>query len=236
MAFLAALDAAFDEGAGAGDIVGAVVPAVVTAAVHVAFWVTLFYGLGGLVQGSRPFNLDSLPEVPPTGQVRLSETVADLGIVALSIGALLWDRGARLTDEDGQGVSLLQPALWDGWMYVVIGLLLAGGGLAILAHRAGRWTGGLVGGVVLVNTALLVVVGWLAFDDRVVNPRFMEVLTERAGWDQVPAADPWVVVLLVGVVLVWDSVELVVRVRRGGARRHAATTRTVAATPVHGSR
>jgi hypothetical protein len=157
-----------------------------------------------------------LPDAPPVQRVSLSDTVFSVGLVVLSIGALFWDRAGQLTDGNGDGVPFLQPSLWNGWISAVIGLLVVGGGVAVLAHRAGRWTVGLAAANVGVNAALLAIVGWLAAEDRIVNPRFLDVLADQAGWDQVPEVKPWLIVVLVGVVLVWDSVDSIAM-----ARRHA---------------
>jgi hypothetical protein len=131
----------------------------------------------------------------------------------------------QLGDGEGEGVPFLQPSLWDGWIYGVIGLLVAGGVVAVLAHRADRWTAALVAANVGVNGALLALIAWLAADDRIVNPRFMEVLAAQAEWDRVPDVNPWLIVLLVGLVLVWDSVDTVVSARRSVSRAGDMTGR-----------
>jgi hypothetical protein len=213
LAFLAALGAVIDDGAAGGELVGVVLSTVVTITVHVGFWVTLFYAVRARVW-HEAWTLDSLPDAPQDGRVARSDTIFELAVVAVSIGAIFWDRTGHLSDGDGDGEPFLHPSLWDGWIFVVIGLLVAGGVVALLVRRAGRWTPRLVAANVGVNAVLLAVVGWLAFDDRVVNPRFLEVLADEAEWTAVPEANPWIVVLLVGAVLVWDSVETVVRFRR----------------------
>jgi hypothetical protein len=217
MAFLTSLGAVIDDEATGGDLVGVILSTVFTTAVHVGFWVTLFYAVRARVQ-HEPWSLESLPDVPQDGRVARSDTVFELILVLAAIGAILWDRTSPHSDGEGDGVPFLHPSLWDGWIFVVIGLLVAGGVVALLAYRAGRWTPPLVAANVGANAVLLAVVGWLAFDDRVVNPRFLEVLANRAEWPEVPEANPWIIVLLVGAVLVWDSAETVVRARRHAGR------------------
>ena len=228
LAFLAALSASLEEDAGPGGIAAAVVSAAVTAAVHVGFWVTLVYAVLGQLKRDAPWTLDSLPDAPPPRHLTLADTVLDLGVVILAIGALFWDRGGRLTDDDGQGVPLLDPSLWDGWMYGIIGLLIAGGVIAVLAHQAGRWTARSAAANVGVNAVLLAAVGWLAADDRFLNDRFLEVMADRADLGETPHVNPWLVVLLVGAVLVWDSVDSVVRARRQAGPTGEPTGRNAA--------
>jgi len=230
LAFLAAIGAIIEDDAGAGELVGVVLSSMFTIAVHVGFWVTLFYAVRARVQ-HEPWTLDSLPDAPQDQRVALSDTVFEVVMVVVSVGAILWDRTGRLHDGDGDGVPFLEPSLWDGWIHVVIGLLVAGGVVALLAHRAGRWTTRLAAADVGVNVALLAVIGWLAIDDRLVNPRFLEVLADRAGWQDVPEANPWLIILLVGAVLVWDSVETVTRTRRHGGRAGRVAGRPEAGAP-----
>jgi hypothetical protein len=212
--FLATLGSVIDDAAVGGELVGVVLSSAFMTAVHVGFWVTLFYAVRARVLPDEPWSLDSLPDTPPDQRVSLSDTIFELGVVLVTIGAIFWDRTGRLGDGEGDGAPFLHPSLWDGWIHVVIGLLVAGGVVALLVHRAGRWTPRLAAANVGLNVALLAVVGWLAFDDRLVNPRFLEVLADRAELTAVPEANPWLIVLLVGAVLVWDSVETLTRLRR----------------------
>lgn len=67
---------------------------------------------------------------------------------------------------------------------------------------------------------------WLSLDERLVNDRFVEVLADRAGWDSVPSVNPWIPIVAVGVVEVWDTVEAYL-----GARRSAVVGRSEAPVP-----
>ena len=127
IAFLAALGAVVDDAAVGGELVGVVVSTMFTTAVHVGFWVTLFYAVRARVQPDQPWTLDSLPDAPADERVSLSDTVFELVVVLVSIGAIVWDRQGRLGDGDGDGAPFLHPSLWDGWIFVIIGLLVAGG-------------------------------------------------------------------------------------------------------------
>jgi hypothetical protein len=224
IAFLAALGAVIDDEAAGGELIGVFLSTAFSTAVHVGFWVTLFYAVRARVQHGEPWTLESLPDAPQDQRVARSDTVFELVVVLVSIGAIFWDRTGRLGDGDGDGAPFLDPSLWDGWIHVIIGLLVAGGVVALLVHRGGRWTPRLAAANVGVNAALLAAVGWLAFDDRLVNPRFLEVLADRAEWRDVPEANPWLILLLVGGVLVWDSVETVTRTRRHTGQVTGPTT------------
>ena len=114
-------------------------------------------------------------------------------------------------------MPLLHPDLWTGPGQLLLALL--GVSLvvqvAVLARR--RWSVPLAAANLAADAGLLAVVAWGALDERLLNTRFLALLAERAELDQVPTISPWVPIVLVAVVVVWDSAEALLSARRSSS-------------------
>lgn len=200
--------------------------AAIGGALNVGVWVavgtTLTFALAG--RGSpeervdaADWSVDELPDLPdvPSSRISTADAVSTLAVSGLAIAALFWQRTRfPVTTSSGEHVPLLQPALWDGWMWVLIAILVASMGVVLVAFRAGRWTLPLACLNALVNAASIGVVAWLALDDRLINPEVLVVIADRSGWDQVPTVNPWLIVLVIGAIEVWDTAEAFLAARR----------------------
>ncbi|NLA34664.1 MAG: hypothetical protein GX868_03130, partial [Actinobacteria bacterium] len=84
---------------------------------------------------------------------------------------------------------------------------------------AGRWTLPLAVANGVVNLVALTLIAWLAFGDRLVNQRALEVIAERAGFDNPWTPNPGLIVAVVAAVEVWEGVDAL---RKAVATRPAA--------------
>jgi hypothetical protein len=208
---------------GVADTVADVIGAAFTAVVQAAFWVTIAYVVidrTATPDDDAVWSLDDLPTPPSAHPIRATQTVLSIvGAVAV-IGLIVFQHVRSFVTDDGDAVPVLDPALWDGWMWVVIGLTAASIPLALAVHRAGRWTLPLASVNATVNLALLVVLGGLALGDDLVNPDLLALLAERA--DRGEPFDPngAVIAAVIAVVLIWDAAEKLrwAALERGGRR------------------
>lgn len=213
---LSALGAAFSGDATVGTVVGGAFSAAFNTAIQVAFWVTLVYAFADRWKTDHPWTPDDLPDVPYAGEPPgIGDTVFGIVVTVLAAVAMVWQHvSPPLDDRDGVGVPVLHPDLWGGpgqLLLTLLGISLVVQAL-VLAKR--RWTDRLAVANVVTNTAFLAVVAWAAFGERLVNTRFLEVLAERADWEQVPTVNPWIPVVVVAVIEAWDSAEAFLAVRR----------------------
>jgi hypothetical protein len=147
--------------------------------------------------------------------VSLGDTVAQVALLALTAGALVWQHVDSPVRRGGEAVPVLDPALWDGWMWWLLAVLAAEAVLSVAVYRARVWRPRHAVVNVALGLAFAVPVVALAVTDRLLNPDFVRLLVE-GGW--VDAADHLTFSVVAGVVLVtvWDGVDGLVK-----ARRHA---------------
>lgn len=210
------------DGGGPQDAVVGALGAAIEAAVWVLAGVTATFAViersaSAAAAVAETWTIDDLPEAPARAEERFSVGDAAFSLVATAatIAALFVQRTHfPVTTTDGDHIPLLQPSLWDGWMWGIIALLLTSMAVVALALHAQRWTLPLASANAVVNAVSLGVVAYLALDDRLINPDVLVALAERAEWDRVPTVNPWIVVALVGAVEIWDAVEVLRSARR----------------------
>jgi len=207
----------------AGDGIG---PSVVSAlwvgfmvAVNVVFWVTGVFALAerGKVEGvDVVWDPDQLPDEAAPGGVGLGETVASLAFLAVAALAIIWQQTGSAVRNDGQGVPVLDPALWSGLLPWLLLVLAAQAVVAVLVHRRGRWSTGLAVAELLLDLAFAVPVLVVLLAGQLFNPAFVDVLVD-GGWANAERDLTLSTAAGVVVVLAWASVEATRRVR--AARR-----------------
>jgi hypothetical protein len=204
-----------------GDVLAGAVVTGLTAALHVVFWTTLAFAVveRTSASGGRPvvtWTPDHLPESMSRRRVTRADTVGSLAALGVTAGALVWQQLDPPARRDGEPVPLLDPALWGGWMWWLLGVLVAGGVLTVVVHRAGAWRPVHAVVNVALELAFAVPVVGLALSDRLVNPDVVELLVE-GGW--AGAADHLDATIVAGTVLVtvWGAADGVLK-----ARRHAS--------------
>ncbi|QKE84327.1 hypothetical protein [Arthrobacter sp. NEB 688] len=195
---------------GVGPAFGGAALAGLTTAFHVVFWTTLVFAILERTQpdtGVMGWTPDQLPEAPVSRRsVGRSETVLSVVALVVMALALVWQRTSSPVRVRGEAVPVLDPALWSGWLPLLLGLLAAHAALALVAFRARRWTWPTVAVGVALDVAVAALLVGLAQTDRLFAPGFVEALVD-GGWATAGRDLRVATVLGVLVVTLWDQVE-----------------------------
>lgn len=221
---IAALGAALARvlsGGDVGDAFGALFVTGIGVAVHLCFWVTLVFALleRGYSQRSKTeqdgpllvWTPESLPQLPAPAARRqsLAELIVSLVFLAVFAGWFVWQQfNSFLTDADGTPIPVLQPALWNGWMYWFLGLIVLEMVFAVWVYQRGRMTLGLAIVNLFLNVAFTVPAVWLLLTEQLINPEFLDAIP-GTGADFETAmsyAIPVIAFVVIGVA-VWDVVD-----------------------------
>jgi hypothetical protein len=201
---------------GIGTVAADTVGLALTVALHVVFWTTLVFAVIERTTASGElgsWDPDELPE-DADRRVGIAETAGSLVLLALVALALVWQQTSppvRLADT---GVPVLDPALWNGWLPLLLVVLLADAVLAVVVFRVGYWTRRLdVVGAAL-DLAFAVPVLFLLSTDRLFNPAFVEELVQ-GGWEDAQRDLTVSTTIGILVILVWSLVERIRRDRAG---------------------
>ncbi|MFC0528778.1 permease prefix domain 1-containing protein [Phytohabitans kaempferiae] len=177
------------DGGDASAVAGEAIGAALTAGLHVAFWTTLLFAAIERFPTPRALPVqkwtpEALPE-QPSRRTRYAELIIEtVATVLFSTLILISPRVSTEHDAAGDPIGFLDPWLWDtGVVYVFIGLLIASLGLSFTKYYA-RQTVPLVVGRALADIATALTLIWIAANDHLLNPAFVEA----AGWS---AADRW---------------------------------------------
>ncbi|QIM20497.1 hypothetical protein G7075_03995 [Phycicoccus sp. HDW14] len=202
---------------GVGPAFGSAALAGLTTALHAVFWTTLVFAV---IERSQPgkgvlgWTPDQLPEAPASRRaVGRTETVGSLVTLLVMVLALVWQQTSSPVRVGGEAVPVLDPALWSGWLPVLLALLLAQGVLVVAVFRARRWTPGSAGVGALLDVATAGLLVWLLQTDRFFDARFVDALV-GGGWTNAARDLTVGVTLGVLVVTLWDQVETWRRLRR----------------------
>jgi len=152
----------------------------VSVAIQVGFWSTLTFAIIERTGGTAhlpEWSLDRLPALPRKTQVTLTDTVASLVVIGLVI-ALLIGQNFRsfVPGDDDDVIAVLDPDLWTPWLTGLIGVLVLSAVVEVWKYRVGRFTWPIAGATTALSIAFAVPVIWLASQDRLFNPMFIEKL------------------------------------------------------------
>jgi membrane glycosyltransferase len=203
--------------AGIGQAIGAGILAALSVAIQVAFWVTLAFAIvervdpaswkdTDLKELNAPWTVKHLPDLPSSGAVSVGETAGEIVTLGISIGGLLYLRDwSWVSDASGDPIPLFNPALWDFWFPVIIGVLVLQAAFQIVKLAIGRWTIGLA----IVNAVLLSAVAIpfavLALTGELINPAFAGAV----GWPQLAEGDSLVMLAVAAVSILVNGWEVV---------------------------
>ncbi|SFI24451.1 hypothetical protein SAMN05216275_102131 [Streptosporangium canum] len=204
------------QGATAPRLIGDPLGAALTAGAHIVLWTTLLFAIIERTAAprrtpARPWTPAALPE-PPSRRARYGELITQTVLLVLFTTLVLLSPAVSTeTDAAGDPIGVLSPWLWEtGIVYLFIALVIASLGFSFAKYYA-RWSVPLAvtGSLVLIACAVTLI--WLAVNDRVLNPAFVEA----AGWPQ--SVPQWIgtglVVTSVGT-LVHTVAEGIARARR----------------------
>ncbi|MEZ5323299.1 MAG: hypothetical protein R2698_14735 [Microthrixaceae bacterium] len=214
LAALGGLGAALGEDPTVWRVALGVLDGATTAVLQVCFWTTVVFvlierfGSGDVPGRSANWTPDDLPLVPDQPRVTVGDTVAELVATGILVSTVFVQRWwSPVKDADGDSIAVLDPPLWSGPMWVVLGLLAAGLALVLAAHAHGSWSWPLASAVAGIDAVLLVLVAWAAFTQRLVNPAFLAALSDEVGRETTLVPNPFLLTGAVGVVLCWDAWE-----------------------------
>jgi hypothetical protein len=193
----------------------------INVAVHIAFWVTLSFALIERVETVKDaaddrvgrWTVDRLPELA-TGQISLGETIGEVVTLLITIGGLVFLRTATFFTDEGDGVILLDPAVWVFWLPALIAVLVSLVGLHIVVSRVGRWTMPLATAHAVLQVAFAAPLVYLALTGTLINPAFADAI----GYPPLAEADgPVMVWAAAATVLItgWEIVDAFRKARRG---------------------
>jgi hypothetical protein len=207
------------SGAGFGEAIGSVVAAIMTIALHLVFWPTLIFALLERHRGPSPletsaataagpwapWTLERLPDIREKG-LGTAELVTSLVAVALGAAAVLWDQLVGFVFVDGEGIPLINPALWSGWIPLLLIVLIGEALFAVVLYRTGRWTVPLAVANTVLALAFAVPIIWLSIQGLLFNPAFFEV-TAGADAAEVASVVGIVVGCIAAALALWDTVD-----------------------------
>jgi hypothetical protein len=183
-----------------GGAFGATIGIGIAVAAHLGFWTTLVFAL---VERSPQYkatawNPDTLPQLPSTGAIKLSDTIASAVWFVFVVGTLIWSQFFSLfRDAEGAVIPVLDPALWSFWLPYFIAVAVLDLVLKLVLYRARRWTipFALINAVIALAVTIPAI--WLLLNDRIMYPVFLE----RANIAQLFAADGAVTIVALVVIL-----------------------------------
>lgn len=195
-------------------------------AIHMAFWVTLVFALiertealrearTEIVGATRSWNVSMLPE-ESSGRISLGDTIGEIFTTLITIGGLLLLRDTSWFTASGGGVQILDPALSEFWLPMLILVLLATAALQVVVHVVGRWTVPAAAINGLLTAAFAVPVVWLALNGLLVNPAF----AAEVGWPELAAGDQPVMLIVAAsttLVSLWEVIGPFLKARRSGS-------------------
>jgi MFS family permease len=185
------------------DLVREVTGATILTGVNLAFWVTRVFAVlerrSGIKQPlTGQWMPDRLPE-PREHRPRFGELIVEaVGAVVVVAALALAPSLSPKRDVEGNPINVLDPSLWDsGIAYVFMGLVVSGLVASIASYYQGRWTPT----PRTIVAALLEIAGpavliWIAVNDRILNPAFVEAM----GWSADTVGVSRSVVIVVAVI------------------------------------
>ncbi|WP_164743548.1 hypothetical protein [Microbacterium sulfonylureivorans] len=155
----------------------------ITVAVQVGFWITVAFAVVERTSRGRrrrpsAWDPSDLPEVP-TANVGLGETIFALLAYLLFIGLIVWQQNIWVVETaGGEGIPVLDPALWSFWLPWFIVLAVLEMAFALVLYATGHWTWALAWINVLLNLAFTVPAVALIATDQVLSAQFREAFAE----------------------------------------------------------
>ncbi|WP_229052598.1 permease prefix domain 1-containing protein [Aeromicrobium sp. Leaf350] len=149
-------------------------------AVQVVFWTTLAFAILERVDVDAKipgWSIDRLPEVPRRQQIGLADMIAGVFFTGLVIAVLVLQHFRSWVEgPSGDDVPVLDPDLWSFWLPLLIGVLVVSMVFEVVKFRIGRFTWPVVAGTILISLAWAVPFIYLAANDMLLSPEFVQAL------------------------------------------------------------
>lgn len=204
------------SGGAVGETIVAGFGTALSVATAAAFWVTLFFAVAERVApqvSEAAWTPEMLPQLPTgtgTGASRRTDMIASLVSIAVVTVLLLWQQIGSPFLDDGVRVPVLDPALWVPWLLLLVALLVASGLHAVWLYRSG-WTWAVATVNAVVGVAFAAVVVPLLLQERLLNPRLVELL----GWSGQLTTGLRIAAASIVAITLWGVVAGFVKAARG---------------------
>jgi hypothetical protein len=196
-----------------GDATAEAVGSVFDVGLQIWFWMTLVFVFmersdavpnESLNSAKQAWTVDQLPTLPHTRQIAIGEVVMDIAMVLF---VMLWIV-LPVFQAGSASVPFLNPALWNGWLpvlLVILGLTLVHD---VFQFKIGNWTPALTITNVILGSIAIVYIAALVLTQDVVNPAFLAMLEERGVSSLIETA-LWSINIsaaIIAGIYVWDMV------------------------------
>lgn len=191
------------DGVGAEGILGTVAWAVFGVGAQIIAWTTVVFALLERAQRRRHtraagnWSPKDLTQITPRDRAGGSAWASAV-FSAAALGLIVWQQVAQPFRTDaGEQIAILDPALWNGWIWP----LLIGLGAAVVAQLlriiSGGWTRKLVLAYLVIEVLQVVPMVWILYQQELFNPAFLaEVNQDWTTPDEVYTGAAVIVVIL----------------------------------------
>ncbi|WP_101787676.1 HAAS signaling domain-containing protein [Nonomuraea indica] len=167
------------DGDSLGAVIGAALGTVLTVGAQFIAWLTLVFALAerfgkrrGAARGAGSWTPDQLPEAADSGS--RTAAIGGLAVDALILGLIVWQHTAKpYVTDGGERLSVLDPALWTGWMWPVLAGLAGLVVLGVLRTATGRWTTPLVAAYAAANALFALPMAWILHSRQFFDSDFL---------------------------------------------------------------
>lgn len=164
-----------------GSAVGAGIGAVLTVGGQMIAWVTVTFALiersrsrDDVAKTTGTWTPDDLPELRQQSDKGTASVCASLVWNALLIGLIVWQHIAKPFQTDGgDRLAVLAPALWSGWIWVIIAGLAGHLALELVRLWVRRWTIPMAIGYAVAEAAFALPLAWILYKREFFNPDFL---------------------------------------------------------------
>jgi hypothetical protein len=177
------------DDADVGSVIGTGIGTAVTAAAHIIAWTTVLFAVAerrGEAGPEPPSATSWTPDdLPQPGAHHVGPAWISSAWHAALLGVIVWQRLAMPYRPDGgatrnDGVELLDPALWSGWIWPILGGLTGIVALHLTRAAWGRWSAAMVRWYAVAHAGFALPLAWVLSQQRLFNPEFL--VDFNGGW------------------------------------------------------
>jgi hypothetical protein len=181
LAVLATAAEVFDGG-GVAEALAAGLGTLLAAGPQMVAWPTLVFALIERSRDADDWTPDDLPAVPQK-EKSAAGPLASAALSMLLLALIVWQHVAEPYRADGEGMPVLDPALWSGWIWPILAGL-AGTALCELVRVAvRRWTVPLATVYAAAEAVFAFSLIWVLHRQAFFNPDFLAAVNDGKGWE-----------------------------------------------------